>query len=216
MSQMFQRMTDIATLMIALAALVASTVALVRHSSVRSGIALQDRPIGEWESIRSQGHSSGPRDAPVTILEFGDYECPACRGWQPTIEAVLEDFGEQVTLIYRHWPLSYHLRAYPAARAAECAADQGAFWEYHGRLFKAEDLSRPTLVEVATAAGVRDLPLFEACIDSDDPVPTIERDIQAAEAIEAQGTPTVIVNGLLLGRVPSQEELEAHISEATR
>src|SRR5215475_3055468 len=81
----------------------------------------------------------GSEQAPVTIVEFSDYECPFCKRAEPTVKKVLDTYGDKVRLVYRHYPLEFHATARPAAEASACAAAQGKFWEYHDKLFTSSD-----------------------------------------------------------------------------
>jgi protein-disulfide isomerase len=149
----------------------------------------------------------------VTIIEFGDYQCPACRRWQPQIEEVLREYPDEVAFIYRHWPLPYHEHAYPAARAAECAGAQGAFWAFHRQLFEEENWHDDAMTRFAKEVGVNDLDEFGRCLGDSSPVPAIEAGIEAAREIDAAGTPAVIVNGVLLASPPDSQTLKMMIQE---
>ena len=159
----------------------------------------------------------GPKDAPVVIIEFGDYECSACRGVAPHIDAVRAAFPNTVALVYRHWPLSYHHLAYPAARAAECASLQGKFEVFHEWLYRDSEWmanSRQRFAAFAAQVQIPDLEQFESCLDTLDPVMSVERDIAAARELEAHGTPTILVNGTLLGSAADSLTLRAHVEAA--
>lgn len=115
--------------------LVAGTVAWDRVTNRVGGpIVPEDRAIDGWERLAADGHRIGPWEAAVTILEWGDYECPFCRRLDPGIRAVLREHPRSVALVYRHFPMSYHEHAYRAARLAECAAALGRFAEAHEAL----------------------------------------------------------------------------------
>ena len=163
-----------------------------------------DRIVPEWRELAEGGNWMGPRDAPVVIIEFGDYECPACRAVAPHIEAVRSRFPEDVALVYRHWPLSYHPLAHPAARAAECAAGQGKFEEFHTWLYRdVEWMANPRgrFTRIAAEIGIPDSIGFETCVDDLAPVAEIERDVKAVKELGGTGTPTILVNDILLGSV---------------
>lgn len=113
----------------------------------------------------------------------------------------MDAFEGQIALVYRHLPLTYHPRAYPAARAAVCAAKQNRFWDYHRALYASESLDNEDFTRIAQNIGLPDLAGFERCISDTGPVPEIEKDIAAATAMDAAGTPTFVVNGLVLGNV---------------
>lgn len=200
----WERIVDAATMLAALSVLVVAVLIGWRAlgGSPPDALTRPDRMVTDWREYSQEGHWLGPRDAKVVIIEFGDYECSACRAVAPHIDAVRSAFPADVAVVYRHWPLSYHYLAYPAARAAECAAAQERFEPFHEWLYRdTEWMANPRGRFAAFAAqlGMPDQETFEACLDDLDPVAAIERDVAAVEEIGGTGTPTVLVNGLLLG-----------------
>jgi formate-nitrite transporter family protein len=113
-------------------------------------------PVHEWDHIR------GPADAPFTLVEYGDYECPACGDLFKTLQSVQQECGTRLRLVYRHYPLSgIHKHAQMAAEAAEAAAAQGHFWEMHDLLFEHQDAldpKPPAPLRGATGARRRSIP----------------------------------------------------------
>jgi protein-disulfide isomerase len=201
------RSANVATLVVAGCAVLA-TVALLDGRRTNGGRAIA-RPVAEaeslvvaeWEKYLDGGHSRGSPNAAITILEFGDYECPFCARFASMSEKILAAFPTQVRLVYRHWPLRNHRFAYPAARAAECAAEQGKFWELHDLLYiKHDSLGLISFLDLAKRAGVASGDRFQSCVESTDPVAAIEAGIRDAHAAGGTGTPTLIVNGLLKRR----------------
>ena len=179
-------------------------------------------PVDDWARVSAAGHRIGPHDAPVTIVEFSDFECPFCaRFATETFPALQARFPGQVALLYRHWPLPNHRMAYPAARAAECAAAQDRFQALHDVLFaQRESLQERPLADFARDAGVPDLPSFERCIEETGSVAAIERDIAEARRIGGRGTPTLVINGMLM-RAPYSDgmlarQIQAALEEAGR
>src|SRR5215207_8598370 len=95
---------------------------------------------GGLELVGTRDHVRGPKDAPVTLVKYGDYECPYCGEAHPVLKELQERVGEQVRFVFRHFPLdSVHPRARRAAQAAEAAASQGRFWEMHDLLYERQD-----------------------------------------------------------------------------
>jgi protein-disulfide isomerase len=172
--------------------------------------------VENWPELLASGQRIGPPDAPVTILEFSDFECPFCRRFSTqTLPAVRRQFPNEVNIVYRHWPLSRHRLAYPAARAAECAAVQGRFEAFHDLLFAQQDsLGRKPFVDFAQESGVRDLGAFEKCNAVRDPVAQIESDLIAVKQLGGTGTPTVVVNGLRLPGTPDSATMVTHVRAA--
>ncbi len=169
-------------------------------------------PVENWESYAKVGHRIGPENASVTILEFGDFECPACQYFATHSWAGIHDkYPNDVALIFRHWPLSIHKFSYAAARAAECAGNQGRFEEMHDRLFKKQDsLGLKPFEEFARESGVKDLKAFEACSHAKGPVPAVDTDSGAARSLGGMGTPTIVINGIrYMGGGPDSTKLDS-------
>lgn len=140
----------------------------------------------------------GPADAPVQIVEFSDFGCPACRDWHERgiRDQLLAEFGDQVSFEYRHLPV-ITAQSPLAAEAAQCAAEQGAFWAYHDYIFEEAPhgaLREADLRAYATAVSL-DQTQFNACLDSGKFAERVAQDRQAAERAGARGTPTFFVNG---------------------
>ena len=142
--------------------------------------------------------SRGPEHAPVTIVEFSEFQCPFCRRVSPTVREVEERYKGRVRLVFRHFPLSRHKDAPKAAEASECARDEGRFWEMHDRLFaNAEKLSVSDLKQHARAIGL-DGAAFDACLDSGRRADRWRRDLADAQSYGASGTPMFFINGRLV------------------
>ena len=155
----------------------------------------------------------GPATAPVTIVEFSDFQCPYCRQAAPTLKKIQETFGDRVRLVYRDAPLPTHPEALVAAEAAQCAHDQGKFWEYHDVLFANQQaLQRARLREYAAVVGL-DERRFSACLDGGRFRADVERDLGDAQAYGIASTPTFFVNGrVVMGALP-YERLEQIVEE---
>jgi predicted DsbA family dithiol-disulfide isomerase/PHD/YefM family antitoxin component YafN of YafNO toxin-antitoxin module len=141
--------------------------------------------------------AKGVIKAAVTIVEFSDFECPYCRGVQPTLKQVLESYAGQVRLVFKHLPLEGHRNSLPAARAAYCAAEQDRFWQFHDALFAAKELSPAVFTQIAGELGLG-LPKFQACVDSEQSRAAIVKDLDAARQLGVESTPSFIVNGKLI------------------
>jgi len=141
-------------------------------------------------------HIRGPEDAPVTVLEYGDFECPYCGRAEPVLRELLRDFGD-VRYVWRHLPLNdVHASAQQAAEAAEAAGGQGAFWEMHDLLLDHQDALRiPDLVGYAQELGL-DVERFEDDLRTRAGVAHIAEDVDTADLSGVSGTPTFFVNGL--------------------
>ncbi|WP_320670621.1 Na+/H+ antiporter NhaA [Patulibacter defluvii] len=141
-------------------------------------------------------HVRGTLDAPLTLLEYGDLECPYCRDAWTVVERLQEQFGDQLRYVFRHLPLSdVHPGAQLAAEASEAAAAQGAFWEMHERLLHDDDgLSGRDLLRHAAELGL-DVERFADDLRRRRHAPRVARDVQSADASGVSGTPTFFVNG---------------------
>lgn len=172
--------------------------------------------VSNWDRLISTGHHSGPRDASVVVLQFGDFECPYCQKFSTRIlPGVLAGFPGQVAVVFRHWPLPYHRFAYPAARAAECAGEQGQFQPFSELLYMKQDsLGLKPFDDYAREAGVTDRAAFQLCNSRPGRVASIEADMEAAIAAGASGTPTVLVNGLRYPEPPDSAGLAKAIRNA--
>jgi protein-disulfide isomerase len=140
----------------------------------------------------------GDPDAPVTIVEFSDFQCPYCQVAQATVREVMEKYKGKVRLGYRDLPLrQIHQQAQQAAEASRCAAEQGKFWEYHDLLFSGQQLDASSLTAHASKVGL-DVERFEGCVKSEKYKPMVENDLQMGMKAGVTGTPAFFVNGQLL------------------
>jgi diadenylate cyclase len=156
-----------------------------------------------WESDRlepvgARDHARGPKDAPVTLVQYGDYECPYCGQAHPVLKELQERAGERVRFVFRHFPLdSVHPRARRAAQAAEAAAAQGRFWEMHDLLYESQEaLGEEDLKRYAAELGL-DLARFEEDLANDHHASwRIEEDRLGGTRAGVEGTPAFFVNGV--------------------
>jgi Na+/H+ antiporter NhaA len=141
-------------------------------------------------------HIRGPNDAPVTLLEYGDFECPYCGQAESVIRELLASFGHDVRYVWRHLPLNdVHLRAQLAAEAAEAAASQGAFWEFYDAVLADQDELTPQhLSAIAERLGL-DLERFWGELRRHEHGPRVAEDVSSADASGVSGTPTFFING---------------------
>jgi protein-disulfide isomerase len=147
----------------------------------------------------ANGASKGSVSAPVEIIEFSDFQCPYCQRVNPTVDQVLSTYGDRIHFVYRHFPLSTHPNARPAAEASQCAAEQGKFWPYHDKLFAAPSrLNEPDLKQHAAELGL-DAAKFNACVDTHKYKEQVNADMQAGEEAGVNGTPAFFINGRLIG-----------------
>ena len=186
---------------------------LRKTATVESYLRAPDPPVLKI-SIDDQPMRGNP-NAPVTVVEFTDYQCPSCGRTQPILEEVLKEFGDKVRLVARDFPLDMHKNALKAAEAAEAAREQGKYWEYTAILFKNQEaLDPPKLKEYATQLGL-DRAKFDQAFDSEKFYDKVQHDLREGEKLGVGGTPTIFINGRRL-RDKSAEGLRAAINAALK
>lgn len=150
--------------------------------------------------------SKGPKNAPVTVIAFSDFQCPFCSRAVPLLKQVEENYKGKVRIAFKHLPLSFHDKAQLAAEASMAANEQGKFWEYHDKLFENQTaLDRPSLEKYATDLGLN-ATKFKAALDSGKYKKFVEDDAKLAGTVGASGTPTFFVNGKsIVGAQPFDE-----------
>jgi protein-disulfide isomerase len=156
-------------------------------------------------SVASAGHPSiGGRSAPVTIVEFSDFQCPFCRAAENSLKQVRQKYGDQVRLVYMDFPLGFHPHAMDAARAARCAADQDKFWQFHDALFLDQKKLDPDNLQQTAAKLGLDRAKFDACFTNDKQNAGIRQDMAEGNSLGVTGTPTFFINGReLVGAQPA-------------
>ena len=150
-------------------------------------------PVGPEDHVR------GADNAPITLVEYGDYECPHCALAHVVVQQVLEDVGDEVRFVFRNFPVGeLHAHAWPAAEAAESVAARGgdkAFWAMHDLLFENQDaLQHDDLIEYAAAAGVDPIAVADDLATAATRE-TVEHDVDSGRRSGVRGTPTFFVNG---------------------
>jgi len=148
-------------------------------------------PIGDRD------HVHGPADAPVTLVEYGDYECPHCKRAFPIVQEIQQRMGRRLRFVYRNFPLrESHPHAQHAAEAAEAAGAQGKFWEMHDRLFERQfALEDENLVEYAADLGL-DSARFRRELTQRTYEPRVREDFRSGVLSGVNGTPTFFINGV--------------------
>lgn len=141
----------------------------------------------------------GPESAPITIIEFSDYECPYCKKWTMEIwPQIKQAYPEQIRLVYKDFPLyQSHPNATPAASAARCANDQNKYWLFHDRIFASGNLSAQLYESIAVSIGL-DVAQWKDCINNNKYKAEIEADYNYGAQLGITGTPTFFINGLAM------------------
>lgn len=174
--------------------------------------------VSNWDALVASRTFVGPSSAPVRIVEFVDYECPACGGYVRTIDSLLKRYPESVAFGYAHFPLTYHRFAMPAARVAECTVEFGGDIVAISRalLTGQDSLGLKSWASYAAASGVADTVAFGQCATRTSPLPREDRDKALARESKVAATPTVIVNGMRFPHPPSLEVLDSIVRSNRR
>ncbi len=165
------------------------------------------------QEVAAVGPSKGPSGAPITIVEFSDFECPFCSKAEVTVKDLLDAYPGKIRLVYRDFPLPIHKQAEKAAEASHCADDQGKYWEMHGKLFSAEGKLAPTdLKGYAREIGL-DGPRFDRCLESGEKAKVVESHRKAGEEVGVTGTPAFFINGRMISGAQPLENFKAIVDK---
>jgi len=161
--------------------------------------------------LEANGHFKGNEDAKIRVVEFSDFECPACYSAFVALKKISQNYSGDVKITYRHFPLmSIHKFAKTAAEASECAADRGKFWEMHDALFEnQDDLLLKTLNSISSTLGL-DETEFNECVVSGKKSERVLSDYSYALSIGINSTPTIFIDGVKYSN-PSYEKLQSII-----
>ncbi|HXK11742.1 MAG TPA: thioredoxin domain-containing protein [Vicinamibacteria bacterium] len=140
----------------------------------------------------------GNPKAPVTVVEFSDFQCPFCGRARPTVARVRETYGDRLRWVFRHFPLDFHAQAQKAGEAAACAGDQGKFWEMHDLLWANNAKLQVADLKAHAATLGLDAAAFDQCLDSGRDAALVASDVAAGQGYGVSGTPAFFVNGRLL------------------
>jgi len=158
--------------------------------------------------------TKGPADAPITLVEYGDFHCPFCKRVQPTLTAVLAKYGPKIRMVYKDFPLdNLHPQARAAAEAARCAGEQGKFWEFHDKIYAGDpDATAPTMQLYAQQVGL-DAAKFEACRSTRKFQSQVQADGVEGTKLGVSGTPGFFINGRFLSGAQPIEAFAKIIDE---
>ncbi len=151
-------------------------------------------------TIAADDHIKGQPNGQLVLVEYSDFQCPACASYYPVIKRLVTDFGDRLTFVYRHFPLSQHLQARLAARAAEAAGRQNKFWEMHDLLFTGQNNwadaggAEDIMLGYAEELGL-DMEQFRRDLNDDVLTERVRRDTRSGEAAGINSTPTFFLNG---------------------
>jgi len=164
--------------------------------------------------VAATGPKKGPDGAPITIVEFSDFECPFCGRVNPAIAKVRETYGDKVQIVFRQFPLDIHRNARKAGEASLCADEQGKFWEMHDGMFENQKTLNPEGLK-SIAASIADLavPEFNKCLDSGKYADAVEKDVQEGAKAGVSSTPAFFINGRYLSGAQPFEAFAAIIDD---
>jgi protein-disulfide isomerase len=147
-------------------------------------------------AVDSSGHPAlGSKDAPVTIVEFTDFQCPFCKASEATLKQLRDKYGDKIRLVHMDYPLPFHQHAQDAAKAARCANEQGKFWEYHDSLFANQSKLAPADLKASAKTLGMNSTKFDTCFDSAKFDALIKADQAVGEKVGVDGTPAFFIDG---------------------
>lgn len=176
-------------------------------------VTAEDNQIKRVDVSVDDDPSLGPADAPVTIIEFSDYECGYCKLWyEEVFDQLLANYPTQVRFVYRDFAF-LSAESIPAAEAADCAGEQNAYWDFYRALFSGQNaLSHATYIQYATDLGL-DVQAFTACIDSDRYKTEVQSDTHDGSQAGVTGTPAFFINGRFVGGYLPYDQFKAIVDE---
>lgn len=161
--------------------------------------------------VSSDDNIRGNKNAPITIVEFSDFQCPYCSRFHTTMKRVMENYPDKVRWVYKHFPLdSIHPVARKAAEASECAGDQDKFWEYADAVFDSSRLTESSLLVIAKDIGLN-VSKFDSCLKAGTHSAKVEADLQQGSKAGVRGTPGNFINGQSVPGAVPYEQIEAII-----
>ncbi|HYM01092.1 MAG TPA: thioredoxin domain-containing protein [Blastocatellia bacterium] len=172
---------------------------------------LEDKtPVTAPVRVSDSGPSTGASNAPVTIIEFADFQCPYCQQETATLEQLLRTYSGKVRLVFKQMPLPSHPRSFRSAEASVCAASQGKFWEYHHKLYGSEDMSEAALRRYGSDVGLN-AEEFDRCLNNDSARDSVLSDMREGQAVGVHITPSFVLNGKVLPGLTNLETFKANI-----
>jgi protein-disulfide isomerase len=165
-------------------------------------------------TIAATDPSIGRANAPVTLIEFSDFQCPFCQRVEPTLKKVRETYGDKIRIVWKDFPLTQiHPQAFKASEAAHCAGDQGKYWEYHDRLFGNQQALHPDDLKKHAGDLGLNATTFAACLDSSKYGERVRDGVAEGTRLGVNSTPTIYVNGRMLSGAQPYEAFVTVIDE---
>ena len=165
-------------------------------------------------TVNPDDPSEGKADAPVTVVEFSDFQCPFCLRVMPTLKQLRMKYGDRIRLVWKDFPLTQiHPQAFVAAQAGNCAREQGKFWEYHDKLFANQSALQPDALKKYAADAGLDAAKFNQCLDTSKYEARVQDALATGSRLGIGSTPTVYVNGRMINGAQPIEVFESVIDE---
>lgn len=178
-------------------------------------------PAGKLDPVTDKDHVRGDiKKAKVVLVEYSDFQCPYCAKHDPTMQQIVKEYGNDVAWVYRHFPLSFHPNAVPAALGSECANEQGKFWEFSDAMYAGQDgLSTDAATATAfmnkTAADLKlDTKKFAECVSTKKYQSVVDDQTASGRTAGVSGTPATFVNGTLVSGAVPYSSMKKMIDEA--
>jgi protein-disulfide isomerase len=210
---MTSRIEKVSTVFLTVAATISAVVLVYREFAAPPLASPAPRRLTyepKWERAVAVGRIDGDVNAPVKLVEFGDLECPFCGAFHSSVLTLQQRFGNRLAYVFVHFPIPSHRFARPAARALECAGEQGRFFEMLTALYAGQDsFGLKSWAGYAEDAGVRQEETFSACVTVKTTLKPIEDGVSIGQELEVRATPTLFVNGWRIGgAVPASRIIE--------
>jgi protein-disulfide isomerase len=165
-------------------------------------------------AVTTDDPSQGIATAPVTVVEYSDFQCPFCQHVMPTLKELRTKYGDKMRLVWKDFPLTQiHPQAFVAAQAGNCAREQGKFWEYHDRLFANQQALQPEFLKKYASEVGMDPTKFNACLDSAKYEAKVQESLGVGTGLGITSTPTVYVNGRMVNGAQPIEVFQAIIDD---
>jgi len=216
-SKLSDRFIDVITIVAATCAIfVVGRMVKARFTEQHSSLEVSSVP--NWPTLLSSGDRIGPAHAAVAIVEFGDFQCPACAWYSNVLDSVRTRYPNDFAVVFHHLPLPGHPLAYPLARASLCAERQGRFPAFYDTAYRRQgDLGLITVSQLGLLAGPADSARFLKCAADTSKLVEVDRDVQIAQQLGVAGTPTIIVDGKMYPSVrPLTFDFFARLIDSTR
>lgn len=181
--------------------------------NVKEEVKAEEPKLASVPAVSNEDYFIGGKDAKVVLIEYTDFECPFCLKHFETMDKVKKTYSDKIKVVARHFPLSFHANAQKAAEAAECAGEQGKFWQMYDALFAAnagKSMGVDKWKSEAKKMGLN-ATKFNECLDSAKYADKIEKQISAGAAAGVDGTPATFINGQLVSGALPFEQFKAII-----